>query len=276
MIEYDELNQSIDVDIGVISGDIEKIAEACLHVKQLVILTGAGVSAESGIPTFRDIKGTPDDYDVTTLASPDAFEKDPAYIWKWYDWRRQKCATVRPNAGHQAIADLEQLIIELGGGFTLITQNVDNLHRFAGSKNIIELHGNIWKVRVAGTHPEDISVHELLECPFKELPPRDEFGRILRPHIIWFGEMLSPVTIKQAQIEASKCDMMIVAGTSGVVYPASELPYMVMNRKKPVFDINPGFSEIADKATLAVKHRSGIVFPAIVDTMKRLSGIGQG
>jgi len=270
------MEERLDDDVGSMSEEtaamIAQTAEWCFSARHLVVLTGAGVSAESGVPTFRDKNGLWDKYDVTTLATPDAFEKDPAHVWKWYDWRRQRCAGVGPNAGHYAIVELERDVEERGGRFTLITQNIDNLHNVAGSRNVLELHGNIWKVRLAGTSPDDISVREHLECPIAELPPRDEHGRLLRPHIIWFGEMLSPAVIQGAQLAAQRADVMIVAGTANVVYPSASLPYMVLNRGGKVVNINPGVSELSGKSTLTINEKSGVVLPALVNEIRRLRG----
>jgi len=243
--------------------DIAKSAEALRDAKHIVMLTGAGVSAESGVPTFRDKDGLWDKYDVTTLATPQAFEEDPGFVWKWYDWRRQKVKDVKPNPGHHAIADMEKWAEANGKRFTLVTQNIDNLHSLAGSRNIFELHGNIWKVRLWGTGPDDISVRELLECPLAECPPKDDAGKLLRPHVVWFGETLSPAVIEGAQHAAMDCDVMFVVGTANVVYPSAVMPYAVLRKGGTVIEINPGVTELSSDATISMREKSGEALPEI-------------
>ncbi|MEP0813620.1 MAG: NAD-dependent deacylase [bacterium] len=249
---------------------IAAAALACASAKHLVVLTGAGVSAESGVPTFRDKDGLWDKYDVTTLATPEAFEEDPAFVWQWYDWRRQKVKGVKPNPGHYAIAELEKLARARGAEFTLITQNIDNLHNLAGSENVLELHGNIWKARRWGTGPDDASVREFHECPLAECPPRDADGAILRPHIVWFGEMLSVHVIRAAEAAAVECDAMLVVGTSNVVYPAAALPYSVLRRRGTVVEINPGVTPLTCDATISIRAESGSALPEIVAAMREM------
>ena len=231
------------------------------------MLTGAGVSAESGVPTFRDKDGLWDKYDVTTLATAEAFEDDPAFVWKWYDWRRQVVAGVKPNPGHYAIAELERKAVARGAKFTLVTQNIDNLHSIAGSAAPLELHGNIWKVRRWGAGPDDASVREFPECPLAEIPPRDPDGCILRPHIVWFGEMLSPRVLRAAEDAAIDCDAMLVVGTSSVVYPAAALPIAAIRRGVPVIEINPGVTELTPMAAISIRAASGEALPGVVKGM---------
>jgi len=202
--------------------DIAKSAEVLRDAKHIVMLTGAGVSAESGVPTFRDKDGLWDKYDVTTLATPQAFEEDPAFVWQWYDWRRQKVKEVKPNPGHHAIA-----------------------------------------VRLWGTGPDDISVRELLECPLAECPPKDDAGKLLRPHVVWFGETLSPAVIEGAQHAAMDCDVMFVVGTANVVYPSAVMPYAVLRKGGTVIEINPGVTELSSDATISMREKSGEALPEI-------------
>lgn len=252
---------------GEAGGQTKAAAKILSAAKSVVALTGAGVSAESGVPTFRDKDGLWDKYDVTTLATPEAFEDDPAFVWKWYDWRRQKVKSVEPNSGHFALAEIERICAARGAPFTLVTQNIDNLHTVAGSKNILELHGNIWKARLWGTGPDDIGVRDFHECPLAEIPPLDETGRLLRPHIVWFGEMLSPLVIESAHIAASACDAMLVIGTSNMVYPSAALPYMALRRGAAVIEINPGETGLSADATISIRAASGEVLPGIVAAM---------
>jgi NAD-dependent deacetylase len=160
-----------------------KMIERFRRAKSLVVITGAGISAESGIPTFRGADGLWRRYRAEDLATPQAFQRDPRLVWEWYDWRRRLISEKEPNAGHVAIAAMEGLFEE----FLLITQNVDGLHRKAGSRKLIEIHGNLWRVRCMG----EGTVSSNNEVPLKEIPPRCECGALLRPDVVWFGESLS-------------------------------------------------------------------------------------
>ncbi len=245
------------------NSQIAEAARILAGAKRVVALTGAGVSAESGVPTFRDKDGLWDKYDVTTLATPEAFESDPAFVWKWYDWRRQMVKSVEPNPGHFALAEMERKAVARGATYTLVTQNIDNLHNIAGSKNVLELHGNIWKARLWGTGPDDVGVREFLECPLERIPPLDEHGRLLRPHIVWFGEMLPAAVIEAAHFAATRCDAMLVVGTANVVYPAAALPYMALRGGAAVIEINPGATELSSAATISIRANSGEALPGI-------------
>jgi NAD-dependent deacetylase len=177
----------------------------------IVALTGAGISAESGVPTFRDKGGIWQKYDVMSVATAQAFERDPRLVWRFYNERRRQAKSVEPNPGHYALARLEQLLPD--SKFALITQNVDHLHRKAGSKNVYHMHGELAKVRCTSCH----EVRETLE----ELPelPRCRCGGLLRPHIVWFGEI--PFYTERLYQIIEDCDLFLVVGTSGVVHPAA-------------------------------------------------------
>ncbi len=178
---------------------------------RIAVLTGAGISAESGVPTFRDKGGIWEKYDLMAVATPQAFERDPKLVWKFYNERRNQATSVEPNPGHYALARLEELLPE--GNFALITQNVDHLHRKAGSKNLHHMHGELAKVRCTSCR----EVHETLE----KLPemPRCRCGGLLRPHIVWFGEI--PFHTEKLYQIVGECDLFLVVGSSGVVHPAA-------------------------------------------------------
>lgn len=165
---------------------------------RVAVLTGAGISAESGVPTFRGADGLWKQYRATDLATPEAFERDPKLVWEWYDWRRGLVNRCEPNPGHRVLARFEQFF----AGFFLITQNVDGLHRKAGSRTIAEVHGNIWQTRCVreGTIREDCRV------PLPEIPPRCSCSALLRPNVVWFGEALPWDIFEQAQRAAQDCD----------------------------------------------------------------------
>ncbi|UCH77543.1 MAG: NAD-dependent deacylase [Candidatus Coatesbacteria bacterium] len=198
----------------------------------VVVLTGAGVSAESGVPTFRGEDGLWRTYRAEDLATPHAFAADPHLVWEWYQWRRELVAACRPNPAHEFIARLER---EHGGEFLLVTQNVDGLHRLAGSEKLVEVHGNLWKVGCTscGRSREDRTV------PFPELPPRcDECGGLLRPGVVWFGEALPEAPLARALAAAERCELMLVVGTSAVVYPVAYLPQLARRAGAHVIEVN--------------------------------------
>ena len=189
------------------------VRERLTAARSVAVLTGAGISADSGIPTFRGQDGLWRDFRAEDLATPEAFVRDPKLVWEWYNWRRGLLATKTPNPAHHALVEIERR----ADRFTLITQNVDGLHAVAGSERLIELHGNIWKVRC--TQCEAVSRNG--DVPMKLLPYCSGCGGLLRPHIVWFGEMLNSADIAQSEAALQSCDLLLIIGTSGVVYPAA-------------------------------------------------------
>ena len=188
--------------------------------KKVVVMTGAGISAESGIQTFRGANGLWENYRIEEVASPIAFSRDPVLVWNFYLQRRKQALTCMPNAGHRAVAELENWVSAGGGDFLLVTQNVDGLHTRAGSRNVIEMHGSLMMTRCTACgkifHDERTDL---------ELPPRHDCPEkgLLRPHIVWFGESLFPGDMEKIESAIGKCDILIVIGTSGTVYPAAGL-----------------------------------------------------
>lgn len=243
---------------------IERLAPQLAAAQNIAISTGAGVSAESGVPTFRDAQtGLWAKYDPVMLASIDGFRRDPATVWKWYDERRQTIRAVEPNAGHYALAQWEQAWRDAGRTFQLITQNIDDLHGRAGSSDIIELHGNIWWVRPL--HGTLLEARRLDDCPLAQHPPLDEQGRVLRPHVVWFNEQLDPLNIEAAFDAASACDVMLVVGTSSVVYPAAALPLYALRHGAAVIEVNPQPTEFSPLASACLRGASGIVLPVLLE-----------
>jgi NAD-dependent deacetylase len=196
----------------------------------IVVLTGAGISAESGVPTFRGEDGLWRQYRAEDLATPEAFHRNPSLVWEWYDWRRGLIARCEPNAAHRTLAEMESEY----GDFTLITQNVDDLHQRAGSRRMLRLHGSIWQVRCTA---ENI-VTENHEVPLSQMPPRCPCGALLRPHVVWFGEPLDAAVLGQAHAAAEACDLMLVVGTSAVVHPAASLPAVAKHRGARLIELN--------------------------------------
>ena len=198
--------------------------------RSVVVLTGAGISAESGVPTFRGEDGLWRRYCAEELATPQAFARQPTLVWEWYDWRRGLIAYCEPNAAHRVLVQMEQSC----GDFTLITQNVDDLHHRAGSKRPVRLHGSIWQVWCTA----EGTVGENHEVPLRELPPRCPCGALLRPHVVWFGETLDPSVLSAAYEAAERCDLMLVVGTSALVQPAACLPVIAKSKGAYLIEVN--------------------------------------
>ncbi|WP_448588316.1 SIR2 family NAD-dependent protein deacylase [Thermocrinis sp.] len=230
---------------------------------KLVVLTGAGISAESGIPTFRGQGGLWRNFKPEELATPEAFAKNPKLVWEWYDWRRQLISKAEPNKAHLLLAELEGKL----DSFFLITQNVDGLHQKAGSKKVIELHGNIWRVRCLSCRAE----YELYEAPLKEIPPRCLYcGGMLRPAVVWFGESLPKKELSEAFELATRCDVFLVIGTSGVVYPAGYLPFVAKEHGARVVEINLDRTPISDMADLVIRERASVGLEQFLEKMLNL------
>ena len=248
------------------------LLNALKHAQHIVILTGAGVSAESGIPTFRDaLTGLWKNYSAEQLASAEAFIVNPALVWGWYEWRRGKVLQAQPNPAHSAIARLERIVPKL----TLITQNVDDLHERAGSRHVVHLHGSLH-------HPRCIACEQPYALPVENSdnsneatriePPRcPQCGEYIRPGVVWFGEYLPADALKQAEQAAKHCDVLISIGTSGMVRPAANLPYLAKNAGSPVVQINPEHTDLDWSASFNLHDKAGIVLPQLVDAVDGLS-----
>ena len=230
----------------------------CLRsARHVAVLTGAGISAESGVPTFRDaLSGLWAKYRPEDLATPEAFVRNPALVWEWYAWRRELVRSVQPNEGHRALARLAGRFET----FTLITQNVDGLHQRAGSRDIIELHGNLARVKcfeqghVAVDMPEDGRIPP--RCPRCQ-------GR-LRPDVVWFGEALPEAALAAAFAAAGDCDVFIAIGTSGLVHPAADLPLAALRAGRTLVEINPEPTPLSRRCTYQLPGKSGVVLPELV------------
>ncbi|MCS7307279.1 MAG: NAD-dependent deacylase [Aquificaceae bacterium] len=215
---------------------------------KVAVLTGAGISAESGVPTFRGQGGLWKSFRPEELATPEAFRKDPAIVWEWYLWRRSLIAKAEPNEGHLGLVELESM---LGDNFLLITQNVDGLHQKAGSKRLVELHGNIWRVRCLSCG----AVYEDRRVQSKEFPPRcKECGGLIRPDVVWFGEPLPIEALEKAVSWASSCSIFVSVGTSALVYPAAELPYIAKRSGAKVVEINPEETPVSEIGDVIIRE----------------------
>ena len=230
----------------------------------IAVMTGAGISAESGIPTFRDAQsGLWAKFDPTDLATPEAFERNPAFVTQWYDQRRLDVLQCQPNAGHEALARLEKQINERGGSFALLTQNVDALHQRAGSQNVIELHGSlcVWHNANGG------EARELGPEPFDTYPPRSETGQLLRPGVTWFGEMLPAKAVETASDAAARCDLLLSVGTSAEVHPAAAFIETARAQGAAIIEVNPDATPVTPIADAAIHAPAGEALPALVDAV---------
>lgn len=236
---------------------IEEIREKLKKAKNVAILTGAGISQESGVPTFRGEEGLWKNYRAEELATPEAFETDPALVWQWYDWRRSLIKPLLPNPAHDALAELEKSLHKRGENFTLITQNIDGLHEKAGSKNIVELHGNIWKVRCTKCQ----QVTENSQVPIEILPKCTKCGALLRPHVVWFGEALETDILTKAFKASEECDLFFVIGTSSVVQPAASLAIRAKEANAFVVEINMEETPITEYTDYSLIGKAGEIMP---------------
>jgi NAD-dependent deacetylase len=238
-----------------------RTAAALANARHVCVLTGAGISAESGIPTFRDaLTGLWADFRPEDLATPEAFERDPEFVWQWYEWRRELVRQAQPNAGHLALAELGRRVPRL----TLVTQNVDGLHQRAGSAGVIEYHGNILRDRC---HVEQVVAER---CPSAAggLPRCASCGGLLRPDVVWFGEMIPRDALLLADAASEDCDVFLSVGTSSLVYPAAGLAEMALRRRATVIEINPRATDLTPRADVVLRGPSGRVLPALLEALR--------
>ncbi|GJL52320.1 MAG: NAD-dependent protein deacylase [Nitrospirales bacterium] len=232
------------------------IRERISKARSVAVLTGAGISADSGVPTFRGTDGLWKNFRPEELASSDAFERDPKLVWEWYNWRRELLCTKTPNPAHEALAQLEKQI----ENFWLITQNVDGLHRAAGSTNVSEIHGNIWKVRctncgtIAPNH--DVPIDILPHCP--------NCQGLLRPHIVWFGESLAQEDLDASFRALQNCEILLIIGTSGVVYPAASFAPIAKEHDAFVVELNLDPTPNSDLVDVSFQGRAKDLVPLLL------------
>ncbi|MAY75622.1 MAG: NAD-dependent protein deacylase [Phycisphaerae bacterium] len=251
---------------------IAQVADWLRSARSVVVLTGAGVSAESRIPTFREAASAlaesgPDDmralwaeFDPQTLATPEAFDADPEMVTRWYDWRRVMCLKAEPNPGHLALASIERELASRGGSFTLLTQNVDGLHRRAGSVKVVELHGSLFAWRgVRSGRPAT-----LRDEPFERYPMTLNDGEIIRPGVVWFGEALPAVALERSFEALSSCDVFMSVGTSAVVHPAAGFIHEARRIGARTVEVNPDGTPISSVVDVALRGASGAVLPRLV------------
>jgi NAD-dependent deacetylase len=251
--------------------DKSKILEAAQRLREaklLVVLTGAGVSKESGVPTFRDaMDGLWARFDPQQLATPMAFHANPKLVWDWYEYRRDLVRNVQPNPGHYAIAALEDVLPRV----LVVTQNIDSLHQMAGSSDVIELHGNLKRNKCFAKcqgEPTLIEISALTWDSEAGPPACPHCGSWVRPDVVWFTERLPHEMLERAISLSNEADVMLVVGTSGVVQPAAQLPYYAKRNDAFVIDVNPMEDEIAPLADLFLQGPSGEILPMVVEALR--------
>ncbi len=236
---------------------VDLVRDRLARAQRVVVLTGAGISAESGVPTFRGEGGLWRQHRALDLATPQAFARDPRLVWEFYNWRREVLGPLEPNPGHNALVKLEQRVPQ----FTLITQNIDGLHARAGSRNILELHGNIWHVRCLGCGKvaEDRSVLPLMpRCP--------GCGALLRPHVVWFGESLDPSILSTAFEAVQHAEIVMVIGTSGTVEPAASMGMVAKRKGAYLVEINLEPTPFTTLYDTSILGKSGEILPMICES----------
>ena len=236
---------------------LQKLRQA----KHIAVLTGAGISAESGVPTFRDAQtGLWAQYDSHELATPQAFQRNPRLVWEWYTWRRTLISQAQPKPGHAALVELAARVPQL----TLITQNVDGLHQQAGSQNVIALHGNIMETKCFAQE------HPVTNWPSsEEVPPRcPQCGSFLRPNVVWFGETLPAMALHTAVQASRACDLFLAVGTSALVHPAASLPLMAVEHGAMLVEVNPQATPLTRWADIVLTGPAGTVLPQLAAALQ--------
>ena len=235
------------------------IADHLRSAKKIVFVTGAGISQESGIPTFRGKDGLWRNYDPMKLATIDAFYDNPKLVWEWYNDRRRNIFAAEPNLGHKAIAELEEFV-----KVVVLTQNIDGLHQKGGSSSVLELHGSIIKIKCTVCDFKDEIFTE-----YSNLPPLCKCGNILRPDVVWFGEGLPQDIWQEAIIHAKSCDVMVIAGTSLVVSPANTLPIYAKQNNAMLIEINPDETIMTSDMDSSIRLTSAVALPELVSIFKK-------
>lgn len=240
------------------SYSLETTAAWIASARAIAVLTGAGLSQESGVPTFRGADGLWRRYRAEELATPEAFARDPRLVWEWYDWRRSVIARAQPNPAHCALAELERRVPT----FSLLTQNVDGLEDLAGCRNVLRLHGDIWLLRCTGCGREEKN----RTVPLSELPPRCGCGALLRPGVVWFGESLPEEVLTRAFAAAERAEVFLVVGTSAVVQPAASLPLLARQAGARVIEINLEPTPLSSAVDVSLYGAAGEILPQLVQS----------
>lgn len=252
----------------------EKLIATLMGAERIVVLTGAGTSSESGIPTFRDVlTGLWENFDAQELATPQAFSADPEFVWGWYEWRRSKVLGCEPNAAHYAIASMQHHVASLG----VVTQNVDDLHERAGSEDVVHLHGSLHEPRCHDCGAPHVLSSEIPVEPEggrRVTPPAcAQCGGFVRPGVVWFGESLPENNWQRAQELAGACDVLFSIGTSSLVYPAAHLPHLAKAAGACVVQVNPHPTGIEGVVDHNLQGKAGQILPALVQAVWEASEV---
>ncbi|MBN2583942.1 MAG: NAD-dependent deacylase [Planctomycetes bacterium] len=243
---------------------IRRLRTVLERADRICVLTGAGASAESGVPVYRGNEGLYSAFSAEDMATPEGFARNVERVWQWYNERREQLSRMRPNAGHEALARIERRLAERraqDGRFTLVTQNIDGLHQAAGSRNVLELHGNIWKVRCTTCSHVDDATGRL----FNGVPQCPRCGEVCRPHVVWFGEMLPQDVWAEALRAAATCEVFLSVGTSAVVQPAASLVHVASDSGATVAEINLDATPNTHWVDLSLLGPSGEILPSLLD-----------
>ena len=250
-------------DVASLGERLDPLVKALRGAQRVTVLTGAGTSAESGVPTFRDAQtGLWARYRAEDLATPEAFARDPSLVWEWYQWRREAVRAAQPNAGHHALCALGERLPE----FQLVTQNVDGLHQRAGHNEVIELHGNIL-ASICSVTRKPIQDDQLAPDTGPPPSPFDDRG-LARPAVVWFGEALPEEALQAALKAASQCDVMLVLGTSGLVQPAASLPLLALEAGAWVSEINPQPTPLSHQVQHSLRATFAQALPALIERLQ--------
>jgi NAD-dependent deacetylase sirtuin 5 len=263
------------------SSSREDFKQKLSAARKVAVLTGAGISAESGVPTFRGEGGLWRRYEATSLATPEAWARDPGLVWEFYNHRRERVLHCAPNPAHRALADFEARWQGAGRAFSLVTQNIDGLHEQAGSRSVVRLHGSLWQVRCLGcgkvTDDRNVPITPAFEGSGSPDPdaharrfteadlPRCACGGVERPHVVWFGEALEPANLAAAAEAIDRCDVMLVIGTSAVVYPAAGFVPLAKRHGAVVAEINVEPSAVNTLCDFFFAGKAGEVMPSLLD-----------
>ena len=242
--------------VDVTSSAIQELRAKLASAAAVTVLTGAGISADSGVPTFRGAEGLWKDFRPEELASPEAFARNPRLVWEWYNWRRELLATKKPNPAHVALVELERRVDH----FWLMTQNVDGLHPSAGTQRLSEIHGSIWKVRC--TQCGRVTTNR--DVPISILPECSTCRGLLRPHIVWFGESLDPEDLQKSFEALRTCEVLLIIGTSGVVYPAASFGPVAKDHGAFVAELNLDPTPNSDLVDVAIQGRAKDLVPQLI------------
>jgi NAD-dependent deacetylase len=245
--------------------DLHALAERIHSASRVSILTGAGISAASGVPTFRGREGLWKNFSPEQLATAEAFRRDPRLVWEWYNWRRELISRCQPNAAHSVLAAWSRRL----PGFRLITQNVDGLHEKAGTENVIRFHGSIWEVLCWNKCAASPQRWWERSVPLSAIPPHcPHCGALVRPGVVWFGEMIDPEVMRSAS-EALDCDLFLTIGTSSLVYPAASLCHEANSRGAFTVEINPEATPASGTVDLAIQGKAEEVLPDLERLLTR-------